>query len=70
MTKKEVVNHNIGLTFDFIRYLIKNPDAIKNLPNKFTIEFLENDFAITENKTQNRDSKVKYYQIARNFVSI
>mgnify|MGYP000737025502 CR=1 FL=1 len=33
MTKKEIVNRNIGLTFDFVREVLKDPSIIKSVPN-------------------------------------
>ncbi|MEO5571826.1 MAG: hypothetical protein ABIT08_00315 [Bacteroidia bacterium] len=50
MTKKETVNRNIGLTFDFVRELIKNPSAALKLPGKCEIEFIEKDFPIKNEK--------------------
>ncbi len=46
MTKKETVNRNIGLTFDFVREIIKNPSIINDLPETCEIEFIEKDFPI------------------------
>jgi hypothetical protein len=44
MTNKEKIERNIGLTFDFVNYLIDHPNATDNLPQQFKIEFLEKDF--------------------------
>lgn len=41
MTKKETVNRNIGLTFDFVREIIKNPSIVNDLPEICEIEFIE-----------------------------
>ncbi len=46
MTKKETVNRNIGLTFDFVREIIKNPSIVNDLPETCEIEFIEKDFPI------------------------
>ena len=45
MTNKENINRNIGLTFDFVRYLIDNPKEIDNLPDEFILEFVDKDFS-------------------------
>ena len=37
------VAHNISLTFDFVRELIKNPALLKELPDEFELEFIEKD---------------------------
>ena len=50
MTNKEIINRNIGLTFDFVRELIKEPSALAALPRKCEIEFIEKDFPIKNNK--------------------
>jgi hypothetical protein len=49
MTKKEIVNRNIGLTFDFVRAIISDPSIAKRLPSDCEIEFIEKDFPIKEN---------------------
>ena len=45
MTNKENINRNIGLTFDFVRYLIDNLNLIEKLPDEFILEFVEKDFS-------------------------
>ena len=44
MTHKETVNRNIGLTFDFVNYLLDNESEIEKLPENFKLEFREKDF--------------------------
>lgn len=46
MTRKEIVNRNIGLVFDFAREIITNPSLAKELPDDCEIEFIEKDFPI------------------------
>ena len=60
MTKNEIVNRNIGLSFDFLREIIKNPKLIDNLPDGTNIEFVEKDFLKKENK---KTRKTKYYKV-------
>jgi|WetSurMetagenome_2_1015567.scaffolds.fasta_scaffold1327552_2 hypothetical protein len=52
MTNKETVERNIGLTFDFVRYLMDNPGIVEKLPDHFELEFLEKDFPVVEKKEQ------------------
>jgi hypothetical protein len=61
MTNKETVERNIGLTFDFVHYLIDNPSVIDDLPKKFKLEFLEKDFhkLETPDKTKRNGSYSK-----------
>ena len=33
MTNKEIINRNIGLTFDLIRKIIENPDLADKIPD-------------------------------------
>ena len=65
MTNKEIVNRNIGLTFDFVRQIIDNPDLIDELDDNATIEFLQKDYP----ETKNVDDVVadKYIRIKRSF---
>jgi len=44
MTNKEIVERNIGLTFDFVNYLIDNKSEIEKLPDNFHLKFIEKDF--------------------------
>ena len=46
MTNKEIVNRNIGLTFDLIRKIIENPDLADKIPDNSMIEFVEKDFEV------------------------
>ncbi len=44
--KNEIMNkidHNISLTFDFIRELIRNPQLLEKMPDEFELEFIEKD---------------------------
>lgn len=68
MTKKEIVNRNIGLTFDFIRYLIDHPDEINNLPDNFKLEFIEKDFPKVESKQKNNSHLItKFVKVNNSF---
>ncbi len=46
MTNKEKINRNIGLTFDFVKFLIDNPKEVEKLPDSFELQFIEKDFKI------------------------
>ncbi|GHS93494.1 hypothetical protein FACS1894203_5920 [Bacteroidia bacterium] len=50
MTHKETVARNIGLTFDFVNYLLDNESEIEKLPDNFKLEFKEKDFPTLERK--------------------
>ncbi|MDD2477305.1 MAG: hypothetical protein PHI32_15510 [Dysgonamonadaceae bacterium] len=65
MTNKETVNRNIGLTFDFARQIIENPNLIDELDDNCTIDFLQKDYP----ETKNADDVVadKYIRIKRSF---
>lgn len=66
MTNKETIERNIGLTFDFVNYLIDNPTVTDNLPENFKLEFVEKDFPNIEKKeTVQTDTK-----ISRKFVRV
>ena len=59
MTKKETINRNIGLTFDYIREIIKNPSLAETLPSYCEIEFIEKDFPIKNESTLNKKYIIK-----------
>ena len=43
MTKKEYIERNIGMTFDFIKYLIDHPEAIELIPDGAELDFIDKD---------------------------
>lgn len=43
MTKKEHTERNIGMTFDFIRHLIDNPEIIDTIPDGAELDFIDKD---------------------------
>jgi hypothetical protein len=47
VNKDEVVKKHISLSFDFIRYLVKNPGMLDRLPDTADVEFLETDLPIS-----------------------
>ncbi|MGV8094853.1 MAG: hypothetical protein AB2L24_23625 [Mangrovibacterium sp.] len=69
MTNKETVERNIGLTFDFVDHLIDNPDHAENLPDNFTLEFIEKDFPKVEKKQPEKETKTKrkYVRVRNSF---
>jgi len=46
MTNKEIVNRDIGLTFDLIRKINDNPKLADKIPDNSIIEFVEKDFEV------------------------
>ncbi len=70
MTNKETIERNIGLTFDFVEYLVDSPSTTDNLPDKFNLEFVEKDFPkIEKNEEIESDSqlKKKYVKVRNSF---
>ena len=48
MTNKETVNRNIGLSFDFLRQIIRNPEILDQIKDNSIIEFLQKDYTERE----------------------
>jgi hypothetical protein len=70
MTNKETIERNIGLTFDFVEYLVDSPSTTDSLPDKFDLEFIEKDFPkIEKNEGIESDSqlKKKYVKVKNSF---
>jgi len=64
MTKKEKINRNLGLTFDFLRQVAKDPSIIDKIPSGSTLEFVEKDFARIEKQRRRKTrSKTKYLRV-------
>ncbi len=64
MTNKEKINRNIGLTFDFIKFLVDNPEKVNDFPNSFELEFIEKDFVVTPSL---KGKKKKLVKVKNNF---
>lgn len=58
MTHKEIVNKNIGLTFDFVKQIIDDPALAEQLPDTCEIDFIEKDFV-----SKNRENDGKKYLV-------
>lgn len=67
MTKNEKIHRQIGLSFDFLREIIKNPKIIDSIPDGANIEFVEKDFVKKENK---KNRKAKYFKVKASFEEI
>jgi hypothetical protein len=71
MTQKETVTRNIGLTFDFVNYLLDNEAEIEKLPDNFKLEFNEKDFPKTERKqnvhSASQDMEKRYVRVKNTF---
>ena len=68
MTKKEIINRNIGLAFDFIRQAIDEPSLLDKLPDGSVLEFVEKDFLREEvNDSPKKKSKRKYLRVNSHF---
>jgi len=64
MTKKETINRNIGLTFDFIRQVIKDSTLLDKIQSGSTLEFVDKDFVKKENKNfEKRTTKRTYLKV-------
>ena len=70
MTNRETVERNIGLTFDFVNYLIDNPSVTAKFPDNFKLEFIEKDFPKIEKENKNpglAEPVDKYVRIRNTF---
>jgi hypothetical protein len=70
MTNKETIERNIGLTFDYVNFLIDNKEEIEKLPDNFKLEFIEKDFTKIEHKqaqTTTPNLQNKYVRVKNSF---
>lgn len=65
MTNKETINRNIGLTFDLVRQIIKEPSLLDEIKDNSTIEFLQKDYP--EREYRKRVIADKYIKVKRSF---
>jgi len=70
MTNKESIERNIGLTFDYVNYLMDHPAEVDKLPANFKVEFIEKDFPkIEKNEPAKHATRVKrkYVRVRNSF---
>ncbi|MCX6223248.1 MAG: hypothetical protein NTV01_00595 [Bacteroidia bacterium] len=70
MTNKETIERKIGLTFDFVNYLIDKPELAEDLPDNFKLEFVEKDFPKIEKmqvEEQRSPLKKKFVRVRNTF---
>ena len=70
MTKKEVIEKNIGMTFDFLRYLADHPELVDDIPNSAVIEFVDKEIAVKETISKTRKGKAVSFRVERAFKPI
>jgi len=68
MTRKETVERNIGLTFDFVNYLIDNKSEMEKLPDNFNLKFIEKDFPMRQSlKKGSKQMTERYVRVKNSF---
>ena len=65
MTNKETISRNIGLTFDFEKQIVENPELIDKLKDNSTIEFLQKDYP--EREHTKRIIADRFIKVKRDF---
>jgi len=60
MTKKEYIERNIGMTFDFIKQLIDHPEAIEAIPDGTELDFIDKDMPVKIKEETNGEKIVRY----------
>lgn len=66
MTNKETINRNIGLAFDLLHKINRDPELLNKIPNGTTIEFIEKDF-LKKEKEDAFTKKRKYIMVKNEF---
>jgi len=69
VTKKEYLDRNIGLTFDFIRGLVDHPEALEKIPNGSELDFIEKDLP-PKLSSPAKKGRVARYKVERVFEPI
>lgn len=70
MIRKEKINRNIGLTFDFFRQVIDDPSIINNIPDGATLEFVEKDFSIKSDVELNDKYIIKVKNVFERIIKL
>ncbi len=69
MTKKEYVERNISLTFDFLRYVVDHPDIIDTITDGAELDFIDNIMPFKEKPAED-EKKIERYKINHIFEHI
>ncbi len=67
MTRKETINRNIGLSFDLLKEINKNPALLNKIPKGAIVEFVEKDFPKKEKNAGLQKKKRKYIRVKNEF---
>ncbi|HAX50085.1 MAG TPA: hypothetical protein PK605_14600 [Ignavibacteria bacterium] len=67
MNKKEKTIRNIGLSFDFLREIIRDPKLINSIQDGTNIDFIEKDFTKIE---KIKPGKTKYFKVKSVFEKV
>jgi len=46
--RNEIINRNISLTFDFLRYITEHPDMVERIPDGCELKFIDKGFPLPE----------------------
>jgi len=67
MTKKEIAERNIGMTFDFVRQVVNDPALAETIPGGAEIAFIDEDMPTKKRKEYLRSRKVIRYKVEHVF---
>lgn len=65
MTNKELVHHNISLTFDFLREVVRHPEILDSVKEGAEIEFVQKNI-VTRSKSGLKKS-TRYFKVLHKF---
>lgn len=68
MGQEEFINHNITLTFDFLREAVKDSSNLENLENESVIEFVEQGRVVPKSKIG--APSYKFFKVKHHFEKI
>jgi len=66
MTKKEYIERNIGVTFDFVKHLVDHPELLDTITDGAELDFIDKDGPAKTKKSVN-GRKVTRYKIQHTF---
>lgn len=69
MTKKEYINMEIGMTFDFIRQVVDKPEILNMVPNGSELDFIDKDMP-SKAKALVKGKKIARYKVEHIFEPI
>lgn len=67
MTRKEIINENIDLSFDFMEKVLDVPAILNRIPDGANVEFVKRDLNPKKKKSHSKQLRTKFIRVKNDF---